>query len=643
MRTIEKIKIVLAFATVILCKGLKAQVCNGSLGEPVVNVTFGNGTNPGNALKSATTSYTFTSDGCPGDGSYTVVNNTPGCFGATWHNIPEDHTPNDINGYMMLVNASFNPGDFYVDTVNNLCANTTYEFSAWILNILVPGACSPGPIVPNLTFNIETVTGAVLGTYNTGDISSAASPTWKQYGLFFTTPVNTSSVVIRLTNKAPGGCGNDLALDDITFRPCGPSVQLSGSSNITNYDFCVGANTTTTLTVNVGSGYTSPSLQWQQSLDSGITWTDITGAVTSSYIFNKTGVGTYLYRVAVGDGANIFVSSCRIVSNVLTAIIHDIPVVSATNNSPVCEGTSLNLVATGGTLYDWTGPSAFSATTANPSRIATANAAGQYNVVVTDQFGCINKASTTALINSKPTATVSTNKNICEGDSVTLNAGGGTSYLWSPANSLSNADMPTTVAKPADTTTYTIVVTSANNCTDTAGVTVNVFRKPLVSAGPDKIILKGQSTDLKGIASGTNISLFWSPSFYLDNSFIVNPVATPPANIVYTLHAVSNDGCGSATDDIAIKVFNDIYIPSAFSPNNDGLNDVWRIEALVTYPEAQLRIFNRYGVSVFESSGLFPGWDGIYKGKVVPAGAYTYVIELKNNRPPLKGFVVVVR
>jgi hypothetical protein len=77
-----------------------------------VNVNFGSGSNPGSQLKAATTTYNFTSSTCPNDGSYTVVNSTAGCFNNSWYNVPEDHTPNDASGYMMLINASYTPGDF---------------------------------------------------------------------------------------------------------------------------------------------------------------------------------------------------------------------------------------------------------------------------------------------------------------------------------------------------------------------------------------------------------------------------------------------------------------------------------------------------------------------------------------------------
>ena len=106
----------------------KAQLCNASLGDPVVNITFGAGNNPGPAVAAATTNYQYVTNACPVNGDYTLLNKGVECnYG--WHVLQGDHTGN-ANGYFMLIDASFEPGDFYLDTVKNLCANTTYEFAA---------------------------------------------------------------------------------------------------------------------------------------------------------------------------------------------------------------------------------------------------------------------------------------------------------------------------------------------------------------------------------------------------------------------------------------------------------------------------------------------------------------------------------
>ncbi|MDQ2862996.1 MAG: hypothetical protein M3R50_04970 [Bacteroidota bacterium] len=256
----QRIKILIAFllSAFIYISKTNAQLCQGSLGDPVVNITFGSGSNPGPPLGSVT-NYTYADHDCPADGYYTIANSTPACFGDTWHSV-QDHTRGDVNGYMMVINASFNPGDFFVKTVTGLCPNTTYEFAAWIYNVLQSYACGGNGIKPNITFNIETTTGTVLQSYKTGDIPFGFD--WAQYGFFFSTTTSVNSVVLRMTNNAPGGCGNDLLLDDITFRACGPLVtaEISGAPDSVNV--CTGDNSLFTLQASVSAGYTNPVYHW---------------------------------------------------------------------------------------------------------------------------------------------------------------------------------------------------------------------------------------------------------------------------------------------------------------------------------------------------------------------------------------------
>ena len=468
-----KLKVVFLFCVLSIGNVVTyAQVCSGSLGDAVVNITFGTGVGIGSPLSTNTTTYTFANADCPIDGSYTIINNTINCFGGTWHSLVEDHTPNDVNGYMMLVNASFTPRDFYVDTVIGLCANTTYEFSAWIVNVLKNTSCLPNPARPKLVFNIETVTGSVLGTFTTGDILQNASPQWQQYGLFFTTPNNTNNIVLRITNNGPGGCGNDIALDDITFKPCGPKVTTSVlNTNQTNIVVCVGSTSLVTLSAVVSSGYTNPTLQWQLSIDNGITWTSIAGATTTTFNFTNTVVGIYQYRLLVAEAGNIGNTNCRIASNVTTVTISDLPVVVVASNSPVCESATLNLTASGATTYSWTGPNSFTSTQQNPSFKNTLLAAGVYTVKGFDAFNCSNTATVPVTILPKPTVTIIPNKaTICSADSVLLTASGGSAYLWTPSTGLTNSTNAVTYAKPIIATTFSVIVTDVNTCVDSASI-----------------------------------------------------------------------------------------------------------------------------------------------------------------------------
>ena len=190
---------------------VRAQLCQGSLGDPIVNITFGSGSNPGAPIAAAATGYQYYAGDCPNDGFYTIINNSVSCYGNSWFNITSDHTGNP-GGYFMLVNASIQPSAFYLDTVRGLCGNTTYEFAAWIMNVIRAESCGGNSNQPNLSFTIEKTDGTLLLTYNTGNIAPSSSPQWRQYGFFLTTPANVTDIVLRIVNNAAGGCGNDLAL-----------------------------------------------------------------------------------------------------------------------------------------------------------------------------------------------------------------------------------------------------------------------------------------------------------------------------------------------------------------------------------------------------------------------------------------------
>jgi gliding motility-associated-like protein len=299
--------------SVLLFPSLNATAqCDGSVGDPLVHIDFGSGTGFGPALAAGTTSFlNYLAQSCPGDGNYSIIKSTPGCWGGDWHLVNSDHTGN-TNGYYMLINAAIAPSDFYIKTISGLCADTTYEVSFSILNIHKYG------ILPNITVMIEDLSGNLLSTYNTGPIPLAVTPTWITYSVAANVGTNTG-VKFRLRNNAPGGIGNDFALDDIMFRPIGPAISLDVTSSIGGV-----ANITTALMSNleftsvVGSCYTTNVYQWQLSADNGANWTDIVGAINGNYYRVPTGVGTYLYRLLIsplGSGGNV---NCRVSSDPIT-------------------------------------------------------------------------------------------------------------------------------------------------------------------------------------------------------------------------------------------------------------------------------------------------------------------------------------
>jgi gliding motility-associated-like protein len=153
--------------------------------------------------------------------------------------------------------------------------------------------------------------------------------------------------------------------------------------------------------------------------------------------------------------------------------------------------------------------------------------------------------------------------------------------------------------------------------------------------------MQGDSVTLNGkSSSGT---FYWTPIYNLSGSTTLTPVVAPATDTTYTLHVTTTNGCGSAADAVFIRVYKRIIVPNAFSPNNDGLNDVWNIEALQSYPTAEVTVFNRYGQSVFYSRGRYKPWNGLYNGLPIPFGVYYYIIDPKEGLPKLAGSITVIR
>ncbi len=360
-----------------------AQLCTGSLGDPVVNIDFGNGYGS-NTGYTPTNAYVYTSDQCPNDGYYTITRSTSNCFGNTWHTVSSDHTG---NGAFLLVNATYNPGDFIVTRVTDLCPNITYEFAAWILNVMKPNGNDP-----NITFTIETESGTILQQYSTGDIPETGSPTWKQYGFYFTTPVNNPVIILRMKNNAPGGYGNDIAMDDITFRPCSAvllSSHISGGSNDTVH-VCEGASGSYNMNGMVTGTFVNPVYQWQLSTDSGKKWKDINGASNLNYTARPVAAGAYWYRFTAVESASSANTSCRVASNYTVVNIHEKPEASAGGNRIMIAGVPIILngkVTGGNTFFNWSPPAYLNdATVEKPQASPPADI--RYTLNVTTGFGC---------------------------------------------------------------------------------------------------------------------------------------------------------------------------------------------------------------------------------------------------------------
>ncbi len=194
------------------------------------------------------------------------------------------------------------------------------------------------------------------------------------------------------------------------------------------------------------------------------------------------------------------------------------------------------------------------------------------------------------------------------------------------------------------THTLQYVFSANNGCSESISQTITVMPTPSVNAGRDTLILEGGETKLNAIASGSNLTYKWIPSTGLSRDDIPDPIASPIEDIIYTLTVTSDQACVSM-DNVRIKVLKQPEVPNAFSPNNDGMNDLWNVKYLESYVNASVKVFSRYGGIVYQSNkGYSKPWNGQFNGLDLPVGTYYYIIDPKTKgRKVISGAVTILR
>lgn len=226
---------------------------------------------------------------------------------------------------------------------------------------------------------------------------------------------------------------------------------------------------------------------------------------------------------------------------------------------------------------------------------------------------------------------------ICFGERVQLNATiVGSSFSWSPTNTLLNPNTLTPIAGPSRTTTYYITSTDTIGCPKPVvdSIVVNVVPIISINAGSDTTVVRNQPLQLFAATSSipSNSKFLWTPKLGLSNDTIQNPIATltgTPSTVRYKVRVTRPEGC-FAEDEINVRIFStepDIFIPTAFTPNNDGKNDVLKPIPVGITRLDYFRIYNRWGQLVFETNEIGKGWDGSIKGNPQGSGTFVFVAQ----------------
>ncbi len=385
---------------------------------------------------------------------------------------------------------------------------------------------------------------------------------------------------------------------------------------------------------------------------SALTWNWSFGNGNNSDLRNPpvqiyTNAGNYNVRVIATNS-----SGC---SDTIRSIIksYAIPVISAGQDMIVCKGTGKTLTATGANSYVWSPATGLSnANIAAP--IANPDSSRTYSVKGTSAEGCSSTAQINIEVAYPFNMTYARPGQICEGASERIFASGASSYQWSPATGLNNPNIANPIASPTTTTNYQVIGKDNKNCfSDTAFVRLKVYPIPTVEAGADKLINVGQSIDLVPVISRDVNRVVWSPTSGIYRNTYPGITVKPRETTVYRVE-VSNEGGCAATDNLTVNVIcnnANVFIPNTFSPNGDGVNDVFFPRGTGLFRIKSAKIFSRWGEIVYEKNDFTAndaskGWDGTYKGKTLSPDIYVYVIEVicdNNTIIPFKGNVALIK
>jgi len=342
-------------------------------------------------------------------------------------------------------------------------------------------------------------------------------------------------------------------------------------------------------------------------------------------------VGTYKVTILAID-------SCGTATTTRTVKVTAKPkVLPVTGQSPICKGNTVTLTASGGTKYLWRDGS----TTATDNVKPTTDSL--FTVKVSNATCTITDSIKIKVLSLPNVNVFPRNKTICNGDSAALNASGANTYSWTPSASLSADTGSSVTAKPAADQTYIVTGQDANGCQDTAKSTVKIYY-PNATISPDVTIFQGQSTMLK--ATG-GVSYIWTPSTNLSCDSCPSPTAEPSQTTKYEV--VVRDSTGCPLDEFVTvtvePVCGEVYVPSAFSPNGDGHNDILyaRARCAVSF---NFRVYDRWGEIVFETGSPDNGWNGIFRGEKMDTAVFVYELDVTTTdgtKVQKKGNVTLVR
>ncbi len=628
-------------------------LCTGNLGSSLYKTDFGQGqVDKLENVTQATTSLNFVSvSGNPGSptpmpGEYSITNNIPS--NNSWYQGQGDHSGNP-NGRMMFINGAQSTGTIFQQKYSGICADKTYEISAWVSNVVNP-ILNPG-IEPNLNFIIETTSGDFIASHSTGDVFHNIIYDWRKYGFTFKSPSNINEFVLKIVNIRTGGIeefGNDFALDDIELRTCNPELLIS-SNGLDKVIACLGETVSISIDKWEGSGNAFYSLQ--ESYDRGNSWTDLNNFSGSYTIPTNPTNDSILIRGVSKEHAGIN-NSCAGFSDTVLIQLKSTSIPSASFTTlPACTGDSalvrFNAIGTGSfnieigygnstiNFNNITSPKTLFLNSflnlSNPdvriNKVIDNNGSGcAYTDFQPIRFSVKKSPELRFDVIDAFCSNIETTQSIKVAE---ISGTPGTGIFISEKTNPDGSFIPSLIG--SGTYPVKFLFTSNEGCSDSLIQPLRILPTPNAYAGEDKIACTGFPLQLNA-TGGDNYS--WFPGTGLSDPKVSDPIVYIQNESTYILTVTNNSGC-SDTDTINIKIASDnrsfFSLPNAFTPNGDGKNDCFGIQHWGEVEVKEFSIFNRWGEIIFNTKDPGKCWNGLYKGKRSDPGTYIYKIKASSS------------
>lgn len=428
--------------------------------------------------------------------------------------------------------------------------------------------------------------------------------------------------------KDSSGCILDTTVTVQQPNPVGGSAVIIPATNCSSNDGQI------TIKANGGN------VPYMYSIDDGANYQ------ASNIFYAKAGI----FNVTIKDSTGC---SAKITDTVLAA--NSRLIVDVGPDKTICAGSSTSITVNSNqpvAIYNLNPSAGLSiettqTLTASPSDTTT-------YVIFAKTDVCQGYDTITVNVLHMPVANAGPDTVICFNTYATLrgtasNLSGGVIYQWLPSPDLLTPNAQVTLVRPKNIrpNRYRLEVKDNYGCNFTSYDDVTVTMRPLFipSAGNDTIASMGVPHQLQASSGGAEY--LWSPATVLDNPALQKPMAVLQNDVRFNLTVKDSLGC-TGTSSVLVKVYKGVtyYIPNAFTPNGDGINDIFKAIAPGIKQTDYFRIYNRWGKLIFQSKNANAGWDGKYSGIPQPAAVYVWTIkgtDVTGKPIELKGIVTLIR